>query len=60
MGFVYDRKSGRCEALGPIRDEQAGADCFRTHDCCLVGDRLFVGETDNPRRSCYLWECRLG
>ena len=58
-GFLYDRKTGHCEPLGPIRDEQAAA-CFRTHDCCLVGDALFVGETDNPRRSCYLWECRLG
>jgi len=60
MGFVYDRKTGRYEVLGAIRDEQADAACFRTHDCCLAGDSLFVGETDNPQRSCYLWECRLG
>jgi len=60
MGFAYDRKSGQCEILGSIRDEQAGADCFRTHDCCLVGQTLFVGETDNPARSCYLWECTIG
>ena len=59
-GFVYDRKTGRYEVLGPIRDEQADADCFRTHDCCLVGETLYVGETDNPKRSCYLWQCRLG
>jgi len=59
-GFVYDRKSGRCERLGPLRDEDAQAKCFRAHDCCLVGDTLFVGETDNPERSCYLWECRIG
>ncbi len=58
-GFVYDPKSGRCESLGPIRDED-GAECYRTHDCCLVGDSLFVGETDNPKRSCYLWDCRVG
>ena len=58
-GFVYDRKSRRCEALGDIRDEHAGAACFRTHDCCLVGEDLFVGETDNPQRSCYLWQCRI-
>jgi hypothetical protein len=60
MGFAYDRKAGRCEVLGSIRDEAAEADCYRTHDCCLVGHTLFVGETDNPSRSCYLWKCDLG
>ncbi|KPK82825.1 MAG: hypothetical protein AMJ81_09115 [Phycisphaerae bacterium SM23_33] len=60
MGFAYDRKTGNSEILGGIRDESADADCFRTHDCCLVGNTLFVGETDNPRRSCYLWKCTLG
>jgi len=60
MGFVYDRKTGASEVLGPIRDDTAQADCFRTHDCCLVGDDLFVGETDHPQRGCYLWKCTVG
>jgi hypothetical protein len=59
-GFAYDRKSRRVENLGPIAETDGEASCFRTHDCCLIGESLYVGETDNPERSCYLWECRLG
>ncbi len=58
--FAYDRRSGRYEQLGPLHDPAADAGCFRPHDCCLMGDTLYVGETDHPERSCYLWECRLG
>ena len=56
--FTYDRGSGACRVLGPVRDEQ-GQTCFRPHDLVWIDDRLFVGETDNPQRTCYLWECEL-
>jgi len=57
LTFAYDSRSGRGHILGPVGE--GGMSCYRAHDCCLVGDSLFVGETDNPKRSCYLWECRL-
>ena len=60
IGFVYDRKARRSEILGDIAETDGEASCFRTHDCCVIGDSLFVGETDTPERSCYLWECKLG
>ena len=60
FGFAYDRKTGRSEVLGELVGAGGGPGCFRTHDCCLVGDHLFVGETDHPRRGCYLWRCTLG
>jgi hypothetical protein len=60
MGFVYDRKSGASEVLGDIRDQRSDSACFRTHDCCLLGSDLYVGETDNPERGCYLWKCAIG
>jgi len=59
MGFVYDRKTGRSEVLGEIRDERSDTACFRTHDCCLLGTDLYVGETDNPERGCFLWKCSI-
>ena len=59
-GFAYDRKTRRSEILGEIAETDGEASCFRTHDCCLIGEALYVGETDNPQRSCYLWECTLG
>jgi hypothetical protein len=58
-GFVYDRNTGRSEGLGPIAATDEDATCFRTHDCCLVGSDLYVGETDNRERSCYLWKCAI-
>jgi outer membrane protein assembly factor BamB len=55
--FTYDRESGAFHLLGPVTD---GSDaCYRTHDLALVGDRIFVAETDNPQRSGWLWECAL-
>jgi len=53
------RKTGRSEVLGEIRDERSDTACFRTHDCCLLGTDLYVGETDNPERGCFLWKCSI-
>ena len=57
MGFAYDPASGAAEVLGDIRDPSIDDGCYRTHDCALIGDALYVAETDNPRRGCYLWRC---
>jgi len=56
--FAYDRGSGAFTILGRVQDEQ-GNGCFRPHDMKMVGNTLYIGETDNPRRTCYLWECEL-
>jgi len=58
--FTFDRKTRGFTILGDVRDTATGDPCFRPHDLVKVGDSLFVGETDNPRRSDCLWECRLG
>jgi hypothetical protein len=58
--FTYDRKSRVFNVLGTLRDPRDGDPCFRPHDIIKVGDSLFLGETDNPRRSDCLWECKLG
>jgi len=59
--FAYDRKNGRFLDLGLIRDSATGLALYRVHDLRLTDERTaFVGETDVPTRSGYLWECRLG
>ncbi|OGV49663.1 MAG: hypothetical protein A2017_07345 [Lentisphaerae bacterium GWF2_44_16] len=52
----YDRNAKRFDVLGKIGDDE-GEKCFRTHDIEIVGNRIFVGETDHPKRTDYLWEC---
>ena len=56
--FRYDRQSGRFQVLGEVRAPD-GSTCFRPHDMVLVGHTAYVGETDNRKRSGYLWECRF-
>lgn len=36
-----------------------GKRCTYPHDLAMVGDTIYIGETDNPRRSGYLWEVTL-
>jgi hypothetical protein len=58
--FSYDRESGRFTNWGGIFDPALGEGPERTHDIALTDDYvLFAGENDNPRRSGFLWECRL-
>jgi len=57
--FAYDRATGHYTVLTDLRDEASGEWCFRTHDMVQVGQSLFVGETDNPKRGDYLWEVGL-
>lgn len=57
--FAYDRGTRSFEVLCRIRADD-GIGCFRTHDMAMIGtNRFFVGETDNPTRAGYLWECTL-
>ncbi len=55
--FTYDRASRAFHVLGNVSD--GDGTCYRTHDLALVGNRIYVAETDNPYRSGYLWECRV-
>jgi len=58
--FSYDRDKERFEQLGIIQDEKSGEKCVRVHDMCQVPDgRFYIGETDVPKRTAYLWECTL-
>ena len=58
--FVYDRESGRFRDLGHIADSDSGLTLYRTHDLAVWDERrIFVAETDVPRRSGYLWECEI-
>jgi len=47
------------EDLGAIVDGTTGENCFRVHDLVVVGDTLYLGETDNPERTNHLWEIEL-
>jgi hypothetical protein len=58
--FAYDLEIGAFEDCGTVFDPQTGESPERIHDLALAaGGVLFAGENDNPRRSGYLWECRL-
>jgi len=58
--FSYDRESGAFRDYGGIFDPELGEGPERCHDMALTDDYvLFAGENDNPRRSGFLWECRL-
>jgi outer membrane protein assembly factor BamB len=54
---AYDREKRSFISLGRIAAENVK--CFRAHDIAKVGNSLFVAETDNPKRTNYLWECSL-
>lgn len=55
----FDLKSGECEKLGPMEDED-GAKLWQCHHVCVAKDGTFyVCENDNPYRSGYLWEVSL-
>lgn len=56
---AYDRARRSFTDLGEVRDPASGAICFRPHDIICVGDTAYLGETDNPKRSSYLWEIGL-
>ena len=56
----YDRGSQRFHDHGRIVDDETQVACFMPHDLVLTPDGVaYVGETDHPERSGYLWECVL-
>jgi len=55
----YNRQTGCFKNLGIITDSETGTECFRTHDIVKINNTIYVGETDNPNRTDYLWECKL-
>lgn len=57
--FSYDRQTRAFNVLGKIADTECGTPCFRTHDMEKIGNVIYIGETDNTRRTNYLWECAL-
>jgi hypothetical protein len=54
----YDLGEGKFEMLGGIAAED-GTTCYRAHELRVVDNVIFIGETDNPKRSGYLWRCEL-
>ena len=55
--FRFDRDTREFDIIARLaKDEEK---CFRPHDMARVDNRIFVGETDNPGRSGYLWEVEL-
>jgi len=54
----YSREERRFEILGRLVAKD-GIRCFRSHELAVVDDVVFIGETDHPRRSGYLWACEL-
>jgi hypothetical protein len=54
----YSRRDGRFEALGHVRHPD-GKYLHYAHELCVVDDVVYIGETDNPLRSGYLWACRV-
>jgi hypothetical protein len=58
--FAYDRESRAFTHYGIIHDYDYGEGADHCHDMCITDDYvIFAGENDNPRRSGFLWECRL-
>lgn len=55
----YDLESGTFRDLGKIEETASGEPCFRVHDLVYVDGKLYVGETDHPSRSSWLWEISL-
>ena len=58
--FAYDRESAKFIELGRVYDPQINDSSFILHHITEAADRtIYTGETDNPRRSGYLWECKV-
>jgi len=58
--FTYDRKTKHFTDLGRIYDPEFNDGCAVVHHLSIGSDgTLWVGETDNDKRSGYLWECRV-
>lgn len=54
----YDRGAGKFDYLGRVVADDETT-CFRCHELVVIDGVAYVGETDNRRRSGYLWACEL-
>lgn len=54
----YDRNAGKFDYLGRVVAED-GTTCFRCHGLAVLDGTAYVGETDNKKRSGYLWACQV-
>ncbi|NQT02250.1 MAG: hypothetical protein HQ580_09515 [Planctomycetes bacterium] len=56
--FTYDVKKEKFEFYGYIYDKERKEGCVMVHDIALTSDGIiYVAESDNHARTCYLWEC---
>jgi hypothetical protein len=54
----YDRETRQFEFLGPVTADD-GLSCYRCHELRVVDNVAYIGETDNPSRSGYMWACEF-
>jgi len=54
----YNREEERFETLGKV-EHKDGTYLYYAHELAVVDDVVFIGETDNPRRSGYIWACEI-
>jgi hypothetical protein len=54
----YNRAEKRFEQLGEVRAPD-GEYLYYTHELVAIGRTIYLGETDNPSRSGFLWVCEL-
>lgn len=54
----YNREEERFENLGKV-EHKDGTFLYYAHELVVIDDVVYIGETDNPNRSGYLWACEL-
>lgn len=58
--FAYDRENERFFDLGPLFDPDLNDSCYIPHHATITDDgTIFTGDTDNPKRSGFLWEVKV-
>ena len=56
--WALDVDTARTEVIGKVETED-GLTLFRPHDMVCIDGVFYIGETDNPDRSGYLWQCEV-
>jgi hypothetical protein len=54
----YSREEKRFEQLGAV-EHPDGTHLHYAHELAVMGDVIYIGETDNMSRSGYLWACEV-
>jgi sugar lactone lactonase YvrE len=58
--FTYDVDTGKFDFLGYIFDKERKEGNVMVHDIAVTEDKIvYVAESDNLTRTCYLWECAI-